>query len=254
MKLHLSDGYLQKPDADTSLMRIIKNDLYSEIVRATALQYLASYKSMNSWDLIKSMMDNPEPIIRESAVNSFEANNIEDFINTLSPILNDPIKIVRMAAANRLFELERRFFSDSLYNKISLVMDEYLNSIMYTADFPTGRYNLANYYSQKGDLSKAEKFYKDAIEMDNQFYPAKSNLALLYYNEGNLQKAEQLFLDLVANHKEYTEGFYYLGLLYAEQKEYKKSADYLEKALLQKNPKSKSLLQPWFGVSVSQRK
>jgi len=144
-----------------------------------------------------------------------------------------------MAAANRLFELDRGFFSDSLYNKISLVMDEYLNSIMYTSDFPTGRYNLANYYSRKGDLSKAEKFYNDAIKMDNQFYPAKSNLALLYYGQGNLQKAEQLFLDLIKNNKEYTEGNYYLGLLYAEQKHYNDAANYLEKALLQKNPNSR---------------
>jgi tetratricopeptide (TPR) repeat protein len=236
----LSEGYLQRPGADTSLMSIIKNDLYSEIVRATALQYLASYQSMKSWNLIKSMMDNPEPLIRESAVNSFEANNIEDFINTLSPILNDPIKIVRMAAANRLFELDRGFFLDSLLNKISFVMDEYFNSIMYTADFPTGRYNLANYYSRKGDLAKAEKFYEDAIRMDNQFYPAKSNLALLFYNEGKFQKAEQLFLDLVKNHEDYTEGNYYLGLLYAEQEKYREAATALEKALLQKdvNPRA----------------
>lgn len=235
----LSDGYLQKPGADTSLMRIINNDLYSETIRATALQYLAFYQNMNSWNLIKSMMDNPEPLIRESAVNSFEANNIEDFINTLSPVLNDPIKIVRMAAANRLFELDKGFFSDSLFNKISVVMDEYLNSIMYTADFPTGRYNLANYYSRKGDYTKAVKYYEDAIKMDNQFYPAKSNLALLYYNEGNLQKAAELFIDLVENHEEYSEGYYYLGLLYAEQKQYNKSAEYLEKAILKQkqNPR-----------------
>ncbi len=235
----LSDGYLQKPGADTSLIRIIINDLYSETIRATALQYLAFYQNMNSWNLIKSMMDNPEPLIRESAVNSFEANNIEDFINTLSPILNDPIKIVRMAAANRLFELDKGFFSDSLFNKITLVMDEYLRSIMYTGDFPTGRYNLANYYSRKGDYTKAVKYYEDAIKMDNQFYPAKSNLALLYYNEGNLQKAAELFIDLVENHEEYSEGYYYLGLLYAEQKQYNKSAEYLEKAILKQkqNPR-----------------
>jgi tetratricopeptide (TPR) repeat protein len=44
-----------------------------------------------------------------------------------------------------------------------------------------------------------------------------------------------LFIDLVKNHNDYTEGFYYLGLLYAEKKEYKKSADCFEKALLQKD-------------------
>ena len=232
----LSEGYLQKEGADTSLMHLIKNDLYPEILRATAIQYLNAYPNMTTWEVIKSMLDNPEPIVREAAVNSFNANNIEDFVNTLSPILNDPIKIVRFAAANRLFELDKDYFTDSLYSKITEVMDEYISSVMYTSDFPSGRYNLANYFSRKGDLVKAQKFYNDAIRMDNQFYPAKSNLALLYYNQGNLQKAEQLFLDLIKNNKEYTEGYYYLGLLYAEQKKYTGAADYLEKALQQKNP------------------
>jgi len=232
----LSEGYLQKESADTSLMHLIKNDLYPEIVRATAIQYLSAYQSKELNELIKSMLGNPEPIVRESAVNAFQENNIMDLISTLSPILDDPIKIVRYAAANRLFELDNSFFSDSLYKKISKVMDEYLNSIIYTSDFPTGRFNLANYYSRKGDMIKAEKYYKDAIRMDDQFYPAKSNLALLYYSQGNLQNAELLFKDLIENNEEYSEGYYYLGLLYAEQKKYQEAANHLEKALTQKNP------------------
>jgi tetratricopeptide (TPR) repeat protein len=85
-------------------------------------------------------------------------------------------------------------------------------------------------------MIKAEKYYKDAIRMDDQFYPAKSNLALLYYSQGNLQNAELLFKDLIENNEEYSEGYYYLGLLYAEQKKYQEAANHLEKALTQKNP------------------
>ena len=236
----LSEGYLQEEVADTSLMQLIKNDLYPEIVRATAIQYLSSYSDKESNELIKSMLDNPEPIIRESAVNAFKENNIMDLISTLSPILDDPIKIVRLAAATRLFELDKSFFSDSLYTKLSLVMEEYLNSILYTSDFPSGRYNLANYYSRKGDLVKAEKYYEDAIRMDNLLYPAKSNLALLYYSQGKLKQAEKLFIDLINNHTEYSEGNYYLGLLYAEQGKYREAANSLEKAVFQKdaNPRA----------------
>jgi tetratricopeptide (TPR) repeat protein len=108
-------------------------------------------------------------------------------------------------------------------------------TLEYTADFPSGKYNLGNFYSNKGDFIKAEKFYKDAIKADNMFYPAKSNLAMLYYNNGELNKAEEIFFDLIKNHPEYNEGEYYLGLLYAEQKRYKEAADVLEKATLNDN-------------------
>ena len=75
-----------------------------------------------------------------------------------------------------------------------LLMEEYLKSLIYTADFPTGKYNLANYYSNKQDFVKAEKLYNDAIKGIAYFYPAKSNLALLYYNQGKLQRQRNYFL------------------------------------------------------------
>ncbi len=76
----LSAGYLQMEGADTSLIHLIQNDLYPEIVRATAIQYLTDYPNKKSQDIIKSMLDNPEPIVRESAVNAFDENNIMDLI------------------------------------------------------------------------------------------------------------------------------------------------------------------------------
>lgn len=226
----LADGYLQKENTDTSLIRLIKNDLYSEVVRAAAIQYLSFYQTQEADETIKMMMDSPEPIIREAAINSFNSNNTMNFINTLEPLLNDPVKIVRLAAAERLSAVQKDFFSDSLYIILTGVRKEYLDALMYTSDFPTGKYNLGNYYSNEGDYLNAERFYKDAIKMDSLFYPAKSNLALLCYNQGKLQEAEKLFIDLIKNHSEYTQGEYYLGLLYAEQKRYKEAAEVLEKA------------------------
>jgi tetratricopeptide (TPR) repeat protein len=114
-------------------------------------------------------------------------------------------------------------------------LDEYLKTLEYTADFPSGKYNLGNFYSNKGDYLKAENYYTNAIKMDDRFYPAKSNLAMLYYNQGKLNEAENLFRNLNKNHPEYSEGEYYLGLLYAEQKKYKEAAEILEKATLREN-------------------
>jgi len=226
----LSDGYEQKQKADTSLIQLIKNILYPEIVRATALQYLALYQSEAVEQTIRSMLDDPEPIIRNTAVSIFYSNDQKDFIDTLAPILNDPVKMVRISAADRLSIFPENSFNESQYKILTSVLNEYLETLQYTADFPSGKFNLGNYYSNIGEFDSAEKFYNRAIKEDNLFYPAKSNLALNYYRQGKLKEAENLFLDLIGNHKEYTEGEYYLGLLYAEQKRYKEAADILEKA------------------------
>ena len=231
----LADGYLQKINADTSLIRLIKNDLYPEMVRATALSYLSAYNSSAVDSVIIDMVYNIEPLIRERAIDAYYTTDARQLIRIISPLLNDPIRMVRIAAAAKLSVVKKEYFTDEQFKKLNEVLNEYLQSINYTADFPTGKYNLGNFYSDQGDQLKAENFYKDAIKMDNNFYPAKSNLALLYYNLGKMKEAENLFLDLIKNHPEYTQGEYYLGLLYAEQKKYKEAADVLEKAAQKKD-------------------
>jgi tetratricopeptide (TPR) repeat protein len=166
--------------------------------------------------------------VRLEAVESFTARGPEDFINTLSPLLNDPVKVVRIQAANRISTISKESLSEDQIKLLEQVLEEYLETLKYSADFPAGRFNLGNFYSQKGDYANAENQYNKAIEIDSLFYPAKSNLAMLYYNNGKLNEAENLFLDLIKNHPEYTDGNYFLGLLYAEQKQYKESAEQLE--------------------------
>ena len=235
----LSDGYEQIPNADSELIKMIKNNLYPEIVRATALQYLSSYHSDDVSATIRQMLDDPEPVIRETAVRVFTSINQEDYIATLLPLLNDPSKIVRITAANQLSGLPKTDFTETQFKNLTSGINEYLKTLEYTTDFPSGKYNLGNYYSNQGDLLKAENFYKNAIEEDHLFYPAKSNLALLYYNEGKLADAEKMFMDLIKNHKEYTQGEYYLGLLYAEQKRYLEAVNIMVKATTRKevNPR-----------------
>lgn len=231
----LSEGYLRKEGADTSLIRLIKSDLYPEIVRAAAITYLSAYNNENSIRAIKEMLNNPEPIIRERSIDAFNIADAGEIVKVIAPMLNDPIKMVRMSAANKLSGIGKENFSDSQYNILTKVREEYFSALMYTSDFPSGKYNLANYFFEKQDYVKAEKLYAASIKEDGYFYPAKSNLALLYYNQGKLGESEQLYLDLIKNHKEYTDGYYQLGLLYAEQKRYDESAAMLEKALLVKN-------------------
>ena len=231
----LAEGYLQKEGADTNLIKLIKSDLYPEIVRATAITYLSAYNSDESNKTIKEMLNSPEPIVRERSIEGFISDDDKELIRVIDPSLNDPIKSVRMAAANKLSGLSKEYFSEAQYKILTKVQQEYFSALMYTSDFPSGKYNLANFYSDRQDFVKAEKLYKASIEGDNLFYPAKSNLALLYYNQGKLNEAETLYLDLINNHKEYTDGYYQLGLLYAEQKRYKEAAEYLEKAAVQSN-------------------
>jgi len=121
-------------------------------------------------------------------------------------------------------------FNEIQYKAFQKALDEYRRSLEYVADFPTGRYNLGNYYSRLNDMARAEENYREAIKIDNLFYPAKTNLALIYYRQGKTEQAASLFNDLVVNHPEVTDGYYYLALLYGEQQKYPEAISLLETA------------------------
>lgn len=229
-EIALIEGSLQKPGADSLLTRIIKSDLYPEIVRATAIQYLSAYVNNPAViSLIQEMMNGPDPLIREAAIEAYTGNNTAVLVHNVVNLLNDPVKMVRIAAAAKLSSVTKNHFTKEQFELLSKVLEEYLSTLLYTEDFPTGKYNLGNFYADRGYYPEAITFYNHAIKMDSMFYPAKSNLALLYYNTGAFENAEKLFKNLINNHAEYSEGYYYLGLLYAEQKKYNEAAEILEK-------------------------
>ena len=151
-----------------------------------------------------------------------------------------------MEAAYRLSTFRKEAFNEIQYRLFVNALEEYKKAQEYVADFPTGRFNLGNYYSKTNNLPKAEKNYREAILIDNLFYPAKVNLALIYYQQGKMDPAEKLFRDLVTHHADLADGYYYLALLYGEQKNYYEAIALLEKVTI------KASLNPriWYNLGL----
>ena len=227
----LSEAAGGKAGADSGLLRIINSNLYPEIIRSTAIVYLSAYPGEGAQDAVHKALNDPDPLLRHTATENYLPPDSAALFTAIAPLLNDPVKSVRMGAANRLSTYKKEAFNEIQYRLFQVAMDEYKKAQEYVADFPTGRYNLGNYYSKKHDLTKAEENYREAITIDNLFYPAKINLAMIYYQQGKMEQAEKLFLDLVKNHPDVQNGFYYLALLYGEQKKYTEAIDLLETAL-----------------------
>ena len=235
----LSEAYDGKQGVDTSLIKILNSNLYPEIIRATAISYLSAYQSTKARDAVRKALTDPDPLLRHAATEYLAASDSATLFSNLVQMLNDPAKSVRMEAANRLMTFPKSKFSEMQYAAFGKALDEYRISQEYVADFPSGRYNLGNYYSKLNDMPKAEENYKEAIIIDNLFFPAKTNLALIYYRQGKVDLAAGLFRDLIRDNPEATEGYYYLALLYSEQEKYAEAIDLLEKAVAKEDKTSR---------------
>jgi tetratricopeptide (TPR) repeat protein len=191
-------------------------------------------------------LNDTDPLLRREAAENFMAADSAGLIHMLAPLLGDPIKTVRMEAAYRLSTYRKDAFNETQYRLFRKAFEEYKSSLEYLADFPSGRFNLGNYYAKTKDLLKAEENYREAIALDNLFYPAKINLAMLYYQEGKMELAEQLFNDLITNHPDVQDGFYYLALLYGEQKRFGEAIAILETA----STKSGANPRIWYNLGL----
>jgi tetratricopeptide (TPR) repeat protein len=216
--------------AESKLIEIAKDDLFPLNVRATAVSLMNRYNSDEIFNTIKLLLENEEPLIRESAIRIYFNNDINEYKNDLLKLLNDPVKAVRAATAIRISELP----ADEIPLKYKIAFEnalsEYKNMNLYMADFPSGRMNLGIMYSNQQKLLEATKEYEEAIKIDSLFVPAKVNLAILYNQLGKNDEAEILLRDLVENHTELFDANYYLGLLLAEKKNYSEAIIYMQKA------------------------
>ena len=182
---------------------MINNNLYPEIIRATAIGYLSAYQSPKAQDAIRKALNDPDPLLRHAAAENYTPSDSSILFRDLAPLLNDPIKSVRIEAANRLSTFGRQVFNEKQYREFLKSLDEYKKSLEFVADFPTGRYNLGNYYSKLNDLAKAEENFKEAIAIDNLFYPAKTNLAMIYYKQGKTGLAVENVSEAVVTQRDH---------------------------------------------------
>jgi len=222
-----SDAVNLKKDADKRLKDLIKNDLYSSNIRSLSIGYLSNDTSNN--ELIKTSLQDLDPTIRIASVRRFNINT-EDDLKQILPLLYDETKAVRLECYYKLSNIDTTLIPENYKKPLKNVQAEQLEVLMYNADFPIGKYNLANYYYQQNDYKKSEAFYLKAIEQDEELYVAKMNLSYLYSAMGEPVKAEKILKEFVADMPDNADALYNYGLILSENKKYQESLKYLIQA------------------------
>jgi tetratricopeptide (TPR) repeat protein len=233
-EIHFAEVFTHAINRDTNapneLVKLIDKPLLPPIIKAAAVMYAGQVPTIKSNQKVKEMLYDENAMVRKEAIVSYFPENEQELVQTIAPFLKDTSRLVRLAATTKLTPVSKELFNDTLKKRLDQCVDEYIRTMMYSADFAPSRHNLGILYADLGDFEKAEENYLEALRIDNKFYPSKMNLALLYNKQGKNKKAEILLKDVVKHHPEITQAFYSLGLLEAEMGHYEVSADYLKQA------------------------
>ncbi len=216
------------PEAGAKLIAFPKIPDEPAIVRATALELLSAYGAEGRPALTRGLQDT-SPLVRASAVSGLEQSASDELLPTLTPLLRDPLRAVRMEAA-RVLAPAVSSVTGSDREILAGALAEYEQVQLSLADTAAAHLNLGVIHNAMGDTGRALDDYMTALEREQGFTPASINMANLLNGLGRNPEAEQVLIDAIAQNSEEGELYYSLGLLQAEMNRLAAAAANLERA------------------------
>jgi Flp pilus assembly protein TadD len=218
-----------QPGANEALVRLFADPLQPAIVRATALAELRADPVTGVSERIAATRD-ADPEVRAAAAESLRAVAAQQRLAALGPLLRDPLRAVRIAAAASLASLPVTGFDAATRSAFDAALAEYIAAQQTALDTPGARLNLAVVYQDLGQADVAESHYLAALKIDPDFTPARANLARLYNAGGRNADAERVLTEGLQRQPGIGELQYMLGLLLGEQGRLAEAADVLATA------------------------
>ena len=215
--------------AGDALVKLSADAQIAPIVRATALASLRFEPVAGVSERIAATRD-VDPEVRAAAAESLEGVAPAQRVDALRPLLRDPIKAVRMAAARSLLTMPPDQLGADTRPAFEAALAEYIAAQNVALDMPGSRLNLAVVYQSTGRVDLAEQHYLAALKIDPDFTPARANLAQLYSATSRNADAERVLRQGLERLPELGELQYSLALLLAEEQRLPEAAKALAEA------------------------
>lgn len=205
------------PAARDQLLRIIYDQEQPEIVRASALLELPRYSGPALLQAISAMAGSGSGLVRFATAQASEGLEINARWAAIKHLLQDPLAVVRMEAANRLNRVQRQRLTGADVKMLDAATEEYIASQLFNAERPESHLNLGVYYFHQQDLATAEAEYKKAIDLEPGTPFPFINLADLYRTQNRDDLGEAILHMALDKMGDYAELYYALAMTQIRQ-------------------------------------
>ncbi|MFV3413455.1 tetratricopeptide repeat protein [Pseudomonas nitroreducens] len=177
-----------KPGASRALHLLLADANLPAIRRATLLAELPSYPSPRSAELATLALKDADPLVRHSAIQALSALAApQQQLPLLAPLLGDPIRAVRSAAAWQLAQLPPQLLA-AIQPELSKGLGEYETIQKDLAERAEAHFNLALLYERTGRPEQVEPALRAALARNDDYLPAR--VALFQWLEANGRDAD----------------------------------------------------------------
>lgn len=149
------------------------------IVRATALERLGAVADMPAADRVTRLLADPDPLVRAAAAGPLRSLPPELRLARLAPLLDDPLRSVREAAAKALADARPAPGTD-VAAALDRARREWWTALMTRADFPETHLQIGGAALQARAFAGALEAFERAVALDPQIVEAWSVLVRLH--------------------------------------------------------------------------
>jgi tetratricopeptide (TPR) repeat protein len=185
------------PGARDQLLALANDASSPSFVRASAVGRLDGVANAAEHESLRGLLRDNDPLVRRASVEAYLSSPPSLRLDLL-PLLDDPIRDVRLAAARVLATLPAQNLDDDGRRRRGKAIEEYVASQRSNADRPDAHHNLGVIFGDLGRLPEAETEFKKALELDPSFVPAAVTLADLYRGIGRDAEGEGVLRSMLA--------------------------------------------------------
>jgi tetratricopeptide (TPR) repeat protein len=212
------------------LLSLMQDESLPAIIRATALLESEQFPSQEVFEVSSNALQSSDPLIRGNAVASVSYLPVPNRYQLLQPLIEDPVKYVRLEVARQLAELPLQQLPEIYANQLLSLYAEFIEASEFNADMPGTMTDLALFYINRGDYVAAESSLDHALLVSSEYLPAILNLADLYRMLERENEGEILLQRAIESYPDSADTAHALGLLYIRAQRMDLARDHLETA------------------------
>ncbi len=228
--LALDAGRRGLPAAEKMLVALATDHDESGIARATALELLPEFLTGVSIPAVEAGLKDTDPLVRMAALGAVVGIPPDQRVAQAAPLLGDPIRAVRLAAARALAGTPPQALAEGQQADLERALAELVQSELVNADRPESHVNLATLYARLGRPADAESELRTALWLAPRFIPAMVRLADLFRAQGRAADGERFLEQALRVAPDSAEALHALGLLRVRQGRRAEAVDLLRRA------------------------
>jgi predicted CXXCH cytochrome family protein len=175
----LRSGMLGAPGSRDRLLALANDPSSPGIARASAVARLDRIVSATERESLQRLLTDADPLVRRSAAQAYGGVPPTMRLDLL-PLLKDPVRDVRLEAAQILATVQEQSLSEDARRQRDIGIDEYIASQRSNGDRPEAHHNLGVVFLELGRTLEAESEFRAALKLDPDFAPAAVTLVLCF--------------------------------------------------------------------------